>query len=73
MEPKAMSTCPHCKEYSVPPQLANAQRLIAAAKAWREFQYTDSILDQKTDARLRMEAELARQELLAEIDALENV
>jgi len=49
------------------------ERLVIAAQAWREFQYLDSVLDQKTDVRLRGEAELARQSLLTAIDGLENL
>jgi hypothetical protein len=55
------------------PNLERLDKLIAAAQAWREFQYLDSIQDQRSDVRLRGEAEYARQALLTEIDALENV
>lgn len=49
------------------------ERLVVAARAWREFQHMDSRLDQRTDVRLRGEAEYARQSLLTAIDGLENV
>jgi hypothetical protein len=54
------------------PNLERLDRLIAAAQAWREFQYRDSLLDQKTDVRVRHAAEDAYGELLAEIDHLED-
>lgn len=47
-------------------------RFIAAARAWRDYQHLDSILDQKSDVRLRVAAEVARQTLLTQIDSLEN-
>jgi len=50
-----------------------SHRFISAARAWREFQCLDSRLDQKTDVRLRVEAEVARQLLLTQIDGLENI
>jgi hypothetical protein len=54
------------------PNLERIDQLIAAAQAWREFQYPDSIDDQKSDRRLRGDALDARDRLLQEIDMLEN-
>jgi hypothetical protein len=54
------------------PNLERLDQLIAAAQAWREFQYPDSIDDQKSDRRLRGDALDARDRLLQEIDMLEN-
>lgn len=54
-------------------QVGVTEELITAAKAWRDYQDPDSLIDQKRDVRLRLDAEQARQDLLTAIDALENV
>jgi len=46
------------------------ERLVEAAKVWANYQDTDSLLDQKTDTRVRVQAETARQMLLYAIDNL---
>jgi hypothetical protein len=53
-------------------RLADIDRLISAAQSWREFQSLNSVMDQKTDLQLRIEAEVARQSLMTAIDNLEN-
>jgi len=45
-------------------------RLIAAAKAWAEFQAGDSLEDQRTDHRLHAQAIEARERLLAAIERI---
>lgn len=48
------------------------RRVVMMAKAWACFQQPDSKLDQQTDLSLQLAAEMARECLVAAVEALDG-